>query len=158
MSKFKSNKKIHISNPIKRKPNWTATILVIFILGVIYCYFGGDLGEYNQAAMDRAELAKQAEQAVLFETGLDMRAIEEKMQEINQRVQNLNDSTDLGEYFAENDLTVEGRKTNEMVRNLITVSVVALVAYVVLNFIRVFWWAASNRKSLDSGKFSKVDS
>lgn len=158
MSKINSNKKIYIGNPIKRKPNWTATILVILILGVIYCYFGGDLLAYNQAALDRAELAKQAEQAVLFETGLDMSAIEEKKQEINQRIQNLNDSTDLGEYLAENDLTVEGRKTNTTVRIAITVGIIFFVAYFCLNFIRVFWWAASNKKSTDGGKFQRENS
>ena len=155
MSKINSNKKFHIGNPIKRKPNWTATILVILILGVIYCYFGGDLMAYNQAALDRAELAKQAEQAVLFETGLDMRAIEEKKQEINQRIQNLNDSTDLGEYLAENDLTVEGRKTNTKVRIAIMVGIIFFAVYVFINFIRVFWWESNKRKSTGSGKFQR---
>lgn len=142
----KNGKKIHIGNSIKRKPNWTATILVILILGIIYCYFGGDLTAYNQAARERAELAKQAEQSVLFETGLNMEEIDEKKQEINQKIQELKDGTDLGEYFAENDMTAEGRKTNAIVRTAIIASVSIFIAYVFLNVIRTFWWAATSRK------------
>lgn len=157
MSKKINNKKISIGNLIKRKPNWTATILVILILGIMYCYFGGDLSVYSQAARDRTELSEQAAMAVLYETGLDMKTIEEEMQGINQKIQKLSDSTDLGEYFAVNDLTTEGRKTNANIMT-VTVAIIAIfVAYIILNFLRTFWWAANGRKKETNGKFLRED-
>ena len=147
--------KTFISNLFGRKPNWTAVILAILILGVMYCYFGGDLMEYSQAVSDRTELARQAEQSILFETGMDMEAIEAKMQEINQRIQNLSQGTDLGELFASNDLTVEGRKANMVYRALALVILIFFSGYVLMNFIRTFWRAANNRKNEKTGRFQK---
>ena len=154
----KMSKKISIGNLIKRTPNWTATILVILIIGTVYCYFGGDLIDYRQAANDRTNLAEQAAEAVLYETGLNMNAIEEEMQNINQRIQRLSNSTDLGEYIAANDLTVEGRKTNANILNTTVAMIIILVTYFILNFVRMFWWFAFGRKRESKGKFSRDNS
>lgn len=152
-NKKMGNKRMSIGNLIKRKPNWTATILVILILGIIYCYFGGDLLTYGGAAKDRDNLAEQAAQAVLYETGVDMKTIEEEMQKINQRIQKLSNSTDLGEYFAANDLIAEGRKTNIVIMDAIVVMITIFATYIILNVFRTAWLLAKGRKKEIHGKY-----
>ena len=157
----KRNSNFRISNPITRKPNWMAMFLVVVILAVVYCYFGNDLVVFNQANTDRNALAEATAQQIMFNGELDMQSIQNEMDRINTSIQELEASTDLGEFFAINDLTAEGRQINTRVNNLAIAMIVILVMYLVLNFVRAIWWIArgmNRTKAAQNGKFQKTDS
>ena len=152
---------IKLSNPITRKPNWMAAFLVIVILAVVYCYFGNDLAVFNQANTDRNALADATAQQVMFNGELNMQAIQNEMDRINTSIQALEASTDLGEFFARNDLTAEGRQINTRVSFATSVMIVVMVLYLVLNFVRAIWWTArgmNRTRAAQNGKFQKTDS
>ena len=122
------------------KPNWVATLLVAVLLVVGCCYLGGDLILYHEACQERAVLAESAEKAILYRSGttpIDLGKVEEKAEEINNKVQTLADKTDLGEYFAANDLSAEGRDVNKVVLYTSFTIFAVGVMYVLMQVIHV---------------------
>lgn len=100
------------------KPNWVATLLVAVLLIGGWYYLGDDVSLFAEAYRERAALAEMAEDAVRYSAGtthIDLEKVKEEARAIEAKVQTLTDKTDIGEYFAANDLTDEGRDTNSMV-------------------------------------------
>lgn len=150
----------------ERKTNWVAILMVAVLLVDIllgtallaggYYYLGGDLSTYYEACQERAVLAEGAEKEILYRgtstTPIDLGKMEEKAEEINNKVQTLADRTDLGEHLAENDLTAEGRDDNKVVMYSIFAMFVVGVIYLLmqLSIVVVFIAKACGKKKNNS--------
>lgn len=133
-----TNKKT--KKPFWGKPNWFAALLVAVLLVGGWSYLGGDLSFYCMACHERAELAKRAENAILDAAGtthIDLGMVEAEADKVNHKIQTLADKTDLGEYFATNDLSTEGREVNKGVMYTIFAMFAAGAIYLLMQVIHV---------------------
>lgn len=137
------------------KPNLVATLLVVVFMFGGWYYLWEDLSLYSEAWYERAVLAENAEQAILYSAGtasIDLDKMEEEAEAINEKIQTLADKTDIGEYFAANDLTAEGRDTNKIVACGIYAIFAAGVIYLMMQVIHVVVFIAKSCSKDDNSK------
>ena len=158
----KPKKKFKLKDLLQSKPNWVAILLMLVLLIGGMSHYSEDVFAYTGAMEARRELVKGVKQQILYgvtREDFSLSCVEPTLQSIDQAVQNLGDETDLGEYFAKNDLTEKGRKVNAVAVNSIILSWWVEMLYLAVQFVRVVGWLdKGNKKHKDAkpGQEGKV--
>lgn len=127
---------------INAKPNFTAMLLSAVLLAIIIFVFG-DVTAYQDAVEQRNEFANSVALAIRQGTGVDSELIDDKEAEIDENIQALAMSTDLGKLLAKNDLTSDGRIYNQFITRGVALTGLLMVAMIFLNIYRMFHYIGS---------------
>jgi len=117
--------------------NVLAVILAVIILfGIVYVW--EDMSLYHATMQLREDYAEQVVETIVKGTEIDPASEKSFNETIQENLQTLSESTDLGEYFAKNDLTSEGRVSNEMIMGAIIVLALFIAAVIIVNVFILF--------------------
>lgn len=142
------------------KPNWLAIFLMAVLLIGSMSHFSEDVFSYVGAREARRELANEVEEMIRYNVAredFDLSNVEHITDSIDQHVQNLSEDTDLGEYFAKNDLTEKGRKVNSLTVDSIILGWFVGMAYLAAQAVCVVNWLYEYCKKPKNNKIEQVE-